>query len=101
MAKNAWDILETAHEGASVESETICEFYAKLHDLSNQAFAFGEKYSNTKLVRKVLRSLLERFLIKITAIEEAKNLEQLVIDEILDSLQTFEKIDCKFSSFHI
>nr|KJB35463.1 hypothetical protein B456_006G116000 [Gossypium raimondii] len=98
MAKNAWDILETAHEGVSVESETICEFYAKLHDLSNQAFAFGEKYSNTKLVRKVLRSLLERFLIKITAIEEAKNLEQ---HEILDSLQTFEKIDRKFSNFHI
>ncbi|KAG8496143.1 hypothetical protein CXB51_009184 [Gossypium anomalum] len=72
------------------DSEISGEIYAKLCDLSNQAFALGEKYSNFKLVKKVLRSLPKRFSIKVTAIEEAKYLESLKIDELIGSLQTFE-----------
>nr|KJB66977.1 hypothetical protein B456_010G168500 [Gossypium raimondii] len=70
--------------------ENIGEFYAKLFDLSNQAFTFDKEYSNTKLVRKVLRSLPERFSIRVVAIEEAKDLECLKIDKLIGSLQTFE-----------
>lgn len=55
-------------------------------DLSTQAFALGEEYLNVKLVRKVLRSLLERFSIKVMLFEETKNLEQLVINELISSL---------------
>ncbi|GMN63713.1 hypothetical protein TIFTF001_032785 [Ficus carica] len=36
-----------------LESETIDDFNAKLCDISNEAFALGEKYSETKLVRKM------------------------------------------------
>ncbi|XP_052483058.1 uncharacterized protein LOC128036188 [Gossypium raimondii] len=71
------------------ELETIGEYYAKLCDLSNQAFALREEYSNTKLVRMVLRSLRERFSIKVIVIEEAKDLESLAINEFVGSLQTF------------
>ncbi|KAK5817668.1 hypothetical protein PVK06_022595 [Gossypium arboreum] len=68
------------------ESKAISEFYTKLCDLSNQAFALGEEYSNLKL----LRSLPKRFSIKVIAIEEAKNLEQLAIDEFIkDDHQNF------------
>nr|KJB72631.1 hypothetical protein B456_011G188300 [Gossypium raimondii] len=107
IAKDAW--VETTHEGTSTvkqskmqmltsrfkslwmqELETIGEYYAKLSDLSNQAFASGEEYSNAKIIRNVLRSFLERFSIKVTIIEEAKNLEKLAIDEFIGSLQTFE-----------
>nr|KJB20845.1 hypothetical protein B456_003G168400 [Gossypium raimondii] len=84
--KSAWDILKSIHEG----SQTIEEFYAKLCDLSNQAFAPGEEYSNTKLVRKMLRYLPKRFSIKVTFITEAKDLKSLAIDELIGSLQTFE-----------
>ncbi|MBA0781249.1 hypothetical protein Gotri_002190 [Gossypium trilobum] len=34
------------------ELKTTGEFYAKLCDLTNQAFALRSKYSNSKLVRK-------------------------------------------------
>ncbi|XP_012488028.1 uncharacterized protein LOC105801252 [Gossypium raimondii] len=71
-------------------SKTIGEFYIKICDLSNQAFALGEEYSNTKLVRKDLRSLPERFSTKVTTIEKAKDLESLIIDEFISSLQIFE-----------
>ncbi|KAK5835007.1 hypothetical protein PVK06_010689 [Gossypium arboreum] len=43
-----------------------------------------------KLVRKVLRSLPKRFNIKVTFVEEAKNIEAMRIDELIGSLQTFE-----------
>ncbi|TYI64847.1 hypothetical protein E1A91_D09G117500v1 [Gossypium mustelinum] len=100
MAKNAWDILETAHEGASVVKQLkMQKLTSKFEGL--RIFCIWGEVFKYQTCEKGARSLLERFLIKITAIEEAKNLEQLVIDEILDSLQTFEKIDCKFSSFHI
>ena len=36
-----------------LESETIAEFNAKVCDIANEAFALGEKYSETKLVRKI------------------------------------------------
>nr|KJB72009.1 hypothetical protein B456_011G153600 [Gossypium raimondii] len=66
--------------------DTIGDFYAKLCDLSIQAFTLGEDFSNFKLVRKIIRSLLERFSVKLTTIKEAKNLESLKFDEIIGSL---------------
>ena len=49
-----------------------------------------KKYSNTKLVRKTLRSLPERFAYKVTAIEEARDVSTMKLDELIGSLQTFE-----------
>ncbi|TYI94396.1 hypothetical protein E1A91_D02G200800v1, partial [Gossypium mustelinum] len=71
------------------EAETISEFYSKLYDLSNQAIALREDYSNTKLIRKVLRSRLEKFSIEVTTIDKAMDHESLTIDELIYLLQTF------------
>jgi hypothetical protein len=46
--------------------------------------------SNVKLIRKILRSLLERFKIKVTTIKESKDLESMKIEELVGSLQTYE-----------
>jgi hypothetical protein len=45
---------------------------------------------DVKLICKILRSLLERFRIKVTTIEESKDLEELKIEELVGSLQTYE-----------
>ena len=50
------------------EDETFDEFYAKLKDIVNFAFNLGEYIVEFKIVRKILRSLLERFHAKITVI---------------------------------
>ena len=42
------------------EDESFDEFYAKLKDIVNSAFNLGETIPEPKIVRKVLRSLLER-----------------------------------------
>ncbi|MCI38998.1 gag-pol polyprotein, partial [Trifolium medium] len=92
-AKEAWEILQTAHEGTTKvkmsklqllttkfenlkmeEEENILEFNARLRDIANTSFALGEKMSEEKLVRKILRSLPKRFDMKVTAIEEAQDL---------------------------
>jgi hypothetical protein len=46
--------------------------------------------SDVKLIRKILRSLPERFRIKVTTIEESKDLEEMKIEELVGSLQTYE-----------
>ena len=86
--KEAWTILQTTYEGTKVvkdskfqrlttsfeeikmkEDESFDEFYAKLKDIVNSTFNLGETIPEPKIVRKVLKSLLERFRAKITIIE--------------------------------
>ena len=59
------------------EDELFNEFYAKLKDIVNSAFNFGETILEPKIVRKVLRSLLERFHAKIMVIEESKDIDKI------------------------
>ena len=54
------------------EDESFDEFYAKLKDIINSAFNLGETIPEPKIMRKMFRSLLERFYAKITVIEESK-----------------------------
>jgi hypothetical protein len=50
--------------------------------------SLGKPISDLKLIRKILRSLPERFRIKVTTIEESKDLEEMKIEELVGSLQT-------------
>ena len=52
--------------------------------------SLGEKISEEKLVRKILRSLPKRFDMKFTTIEEAQDISSLKVDELIGSLQNFE-----------
>ena len=72
------------------EDESFNEFYAKLKDIVNLAFNLGETILEPKIVRKVLRSLPERFHAKITAIEELKDIDKILLTELVGNLQTYE-----------
>ena len=56
----------------------------------NSAFNLGETIPEPKIVRKVLRSLLERFHAKITAIEESKDIDKIPLIELVGNLQTYK-----------
>ena len=56
----------------------------------NSAFNLGETFPEPKIVRKVLRSLPERFHAKITTIEEPKNINKIPLTELVGNLQTYE-----------
>jgi hypothetical protein len=108
-AQEAWQILETTHKGTKLvksaklqmlisrfeeikmlEEETFGEFYSKMSDLRNSMVSLGKPVSAVKLIRKIVRSLPERFRIKVTTIEESKDLEEMKIEELVGSLQTYE-----------
>ena len=72
------------------EDEQFDEFYAKLKDIVNSAFNLGETIPESKIVRKVLRFLLERFHAKITAIEESKDIDKIPLTKLVGNLQTYE-----------
>ena len=97
-AKEAWTILQTTYEGIKAitdsklqrlttsfeeikmeEDESIDKFYTKLKDIVNLAFNLGETILEPKFVRKMLRSLSERFHTKITAIEKSKDIDKSMV----------------------
>ena len=72
------------------EDQSFDEFYAKLKDIVNSAFNLGETILKPKIVRKVLKSLPERFHAKITAIEEQKDNDSIPLTELIGNLLTYE-----------
>ena len=72
------------------EDESFDDFNAMLKDIVNSAFNLGEIIPKPKIVRKVLRSLPERFHAKITAIKESKDIDKIPLTELVGNLQTYE-----------
>ena len=108
-AKETWTILQTTYEGTKAikdskfqrlttsfeeikmeEDESFDEFYAKLKDIVNLAFNLGETIPEPKIMRKVLRSLPERFHAKITTIKESKDIDKIPLIALVGNLQTYE-----------
>ena len=108
-AMESWTILQTTYEGTKAvkdsklqrlttsfkeikgeEDESFDEFYAKLKDIVNSAFNLRETILETKIVRKVLKFLPERFHAKITMIEESKDIDKIPLTELVGNLQTYE-----------
>ena len=100
--KESWPIFQTTYEGIKAikdsklqrlttsfeeiemkKDESFDEFYTKLKGIVNSAFNLGETIPEPKIVRKVLRSLLERFHAKITTIEESKDIDKIPLIELV------------------
>ena len=105
IAHTAWNILQIVHEGTKAvkinklqqltskfesirmsDDESFNEFYAKLNDIVNSAYNFGEIYDQSKIVRKILRSWTEDFRLKVTAITESKDVDFIPVNELVGSL---------------
>ena len=109
VAHTAWNILQTVHEGTKAikinklqqlttrfesirmfDDECFDEFYVKLNDIVNSAYNLDEIYDQSKIVRKILRSLTEDFRPKVTVITESKDMDSIPVDELVVSLQSYE-----------
>ena len=105
VAHTAWNILQTMHEGTKIvkinklqqltskfeiirmsDDESFDELYAKLNDIINSAYNLGEIYDQPKIVKKILRSLTEDFRPRVTAITENKDVNSILVDELVGSL---------------
>ncbi|GAU46879.1 hypothetical protein TSUD_25960 [Trifolium subterraneum] len=109
IAKEAWEILVTTQEGTSkvknsrlqmlstkfenlrmTEDESVHDFHMTILDYTNTFASLGEKFPEERMVRKMLRSLPKKFDMKVTAIEEFRDLSAIKLDELVGSLQTYE-----------
>ena len=72
------------------EDESFDFFYSKLNEGVIGKFNLGEKMEDSKVVWKILHSLRESFRAKVTAIEKSKDLDEIKVQELISSLQTYE-----------
>jgi uncharacterized protein YjaG (DUF416 family) len=83
-------LISRFEEIKMLEDGTFEEFYTEMSNLRNSMVSLGKTVSDVKLIQKILRSLLEHFRIKVTTIEESKDLEKMKTEELVGSLQTYE-----------
>ena len=84
-------MLTTRFEELEIsEDKSFDSFYRKLNEVVIGKFNLGEKMEDSKIVRKILRSLPKSFRAKVIAIEESKDLDEIKIPELIDSLQTYK-----------
>ena len=72
------------------EDESFDSFYSKLNEVVIGKFNLGEETEDSKIVRKILRSLPESFHAKVTVIEESNDLDDIKVQKLIGSLQTNE-----------
>ena len=108
-AKEIWRILEITHEGTTQvkdskvrilendyemfkmkPNESIVEMFTRFTDVVNGLEGLGKRVSEQDKVSEILRCLPLKWNSKTEAIEEAKNLKELPLEELIGSLMTYE-----------
>ena len=70
--------------------ESITSMFTRFTDIINGLKSLDKVYDNSELVRKILRSLPRTWEVKVKAIQEAKDLNKLLLEELIGSLMTHE-----------
>ncbi|XP_070047105.1 uncharacterized protein [Nicotiana tomentosiformis] len=108
-AKEIWEALLTAHEGTTQvkqskidmlttqyklfmmkDDESIHDMHTRFTSIITEIHSLGESITRNKLVRKILSVLPSSWESKVNAITEAKDLQNLTIDELIGNLKTYE-----------
>ena len=71
-------------------NESIVEMFTRFTDVVNGLEGLGNRVSEENKVSKILRCLPPKWNSKTEAIEEAKNLKKLPLEELIVSLMTYE-----------
>ncbi|GAV68733.1 LOW QUALITY PROTEIN: UBN2 domain-containing protein, partial [Cephalotus follicularis] len=74
------------------DNESISDMFTCFTTIINSLKNLGKSYPNQELVRKILRCLPKSWTPKVTAIEEAKDLSTLPLEQLIGSLMTHETI---------
>ncbi|KAH9724856.1 hypothetical protein KPL70_007638 [Citrus sinensis] len=109
-ANEIWHKLEVVYEGTNQvkeskinrytrqyelfymeQNESVYSMYTRFTDIVNTLGALGKTFSNSEKLKKIIRSLPKEWRPKRTAIEEAKDLNILSIDDLIGSLISYEE----------
>jgi len=108
-AKDIWEALQVTHEGTNQvkqsciellmrkyelfemgDRETVMDMYTRFTHITNELKSLGKSFTTEELVRKILRFLPRTWEAKVTAIQEAKDMKAITLDELIGNLQTYE-----------
>ncbi|GJT62565.1 zf-CCHC domain-containing protein [Tanacetum coccineum] len=90
---NKIDLLVQQYEQFVIsEDETIDSAFARFNTIITSLKALDEGYSSKNYVRKFLRALHPKWRVKVTSIEESKDLTSLSLDELIGNLKVYEMI---------
>lgn len=108
-AKQVWDRLQSVYEGDDKikkaklqihrsefenlkmqDDEDVEKYMFRVNSVVNSIRGLGAELKDADVAQKVLRSLTVRFNPKVSAIEEAKDLDTLSLDELYGTLTAYE-----------
>ncbi|XP_071918746.1 uncharacterized protein [Coffea arabica] len=109
-AKEAWDALKVTFQGNDrtrqmqvlnlrrefellrmKDTENIKKYSDRLVNIVNKIKLIGEQLPNSRVVEKVLVSLLERFETKISSLEDSRDLSRMALLELINALEAQEQ----------
>ena len=108
-AYEIWKTLQVTHEGTNKvkqtkismltnqfelfkmnQNESISDMYCRFQEIVHSLMALGKTYSEEDQVRKILNSLTSDWDQKTLAIEEANEISEMKIEELIGNLMSFE-----------
>ena len=66
--------------------------FVRFNTITNNLYALVKSYTSTELVNKILRSLPKAYQSKVVAIQKARDLSKLPLEELIRSIMTHESI---------
>ena len=72
--------------------ESIVEMFSRFMVMVNELESLGKTYTKVEKIMKILRSLPKKWKTKVAAIQEAKDLTKLSLEELIGSLITTQKV---------
>ena len=109
-SKDIWEALQHKYKGADRikkirlqslrgefealqmrSSESVSDYHTRIMVIINQMRRNGEALSEARITEKILRSLDPKFDYVVVVIEESKEVNKLMVDELMGSLQDMNK----------
>jgi len=72
------------------DKETVMDMYIHFTYITNELKSLGKSFTTEELVRNILQFLPQSWEMKVTTIQEAKKMNEISLDELIGSLQTYE-----------
>ena len=73
------------------ESESVKEYSDRLLSITNKVRLLGSMLNDSRIVEKLLMSILEKFEAATTTLENTKDLSKISLRELLNALQAQEQ----------